>query len=183
MRYADADAAFRQYLEASGLTVEDLDAPSAVAAMLGFYAAERAADVDMDTDGDMILFQWGIYDWGSGPTFEYGIVRQFFDEDDDDDEGEGIWQLRLTVHFPPDEENARLRSGDRWLERPAGLGEFTGGSPGSRLPHTAPAAVRSAPNSIGARYNATVPAAWSTQISSPGNEYPYSGAGRPPGAG
>jgi hypothetical protein len=36
MRYADALAAFRQYLEAGGLAAGDLDAPSAVTAMLGF---------------------------------------------------------------------------------------------------------------------------------------------------
>jgi hypothetical protein len=56
--------------------------------MLGFYAAERATDVDMDADADMILFQWG------------------------------------TVYFRPDEENARVREGNRWLERPADFGEF-----------------------------------------------------------
>lgn len=126
MRYADAPVAFRQYLDAAGLRVEDLDAQAAVTAMLGFYAAERADDVDLDTDGDMILFQWGTYDWRPGPRpgFEYNITRQFFDEDDDDDESEGIWQLGLTVFFPPGEENARLRSGNRWLERPAGIPEF-----------------------------------------------------------
>jgi hypothetical protein len=87
MRYADALAAFRQYLEAGGLAAGDLDAPSAVTAMLGFYADERVSDVDLDTDG-------------------------------------GIWQLMLTVHFRPDEETARLRSGNRWLERPGGIEEF-----------------------------------------------------------
>jgi hypothetical protein len=67
------------------------------------------------------------YDWrqGAGRAFEYDITRQLVDEDVDDDESEGIWQLRLTAFFAPDEENARLRSGDRWLQQPAGLGEFT----------------------------------------------------------
>jgi hypothetical protein len=155
MRYADALAAFRQYLEAGGLTAEDLDAPSAVTAMLGFYATERASDVDMDPDADMILFQWGTFDWGSGPAFEYDITRQLCieidydalinsdddeEDDDEDDLGEGIWQLHLTVYFRPDEENARLGSGERWLERPDGIGEFARWIAG--LPATAYCASR-----------------------------------------
>jgi hypothetical protein len=153
MRYADALAAFRQYLEAGGLTAEDLDAPSAVAAMLGFYADERVSDVDLETDGDMLLFQWGTFDWGLGPSFEYGITRQVaidldidYDDpgddldDDDEDPGEGIWQLQLTVYFRPDEENARLGSGERWLERPDGIGEFARWIAG--LPATAYCASR-----------------------------------------
>lgn len=153
MRYADALPAFRQYLEAAGLTAEDLDAQAAVTAMLGFYADERATDVDLDTDGDMLLFQWGTYGWhqGPGPAFEYNITRQLAieldddlwaddDEDEDEDLGEGIWQLRLTVYFRPDEENARLRSGDRWLERPADLADFASWIAG--LPATAYCAGR-----------------------------------------
>jgi hypothetical protein len=37
--------------------------------MLAFYASDRAADC-AGVDGDMLLFQWGIFDWGSGPTVQ-----------------------------------------------------------------------------------------------------------------
>jgi hypothetical protein len=132
----------------------------------------------------MILFQWGTFDWGSGPAFEYDIIRQLCieidydalinsdddeEDDDEDDLGEGIWQLHLTVYFRPDEENARLGSGERWLERPDGIGEFARWIAGLRPPPTAPAAVRSALHSCGTRYNTGWP--YDLRTESPGKSY------------
>ncbi len=36
--------------------------------------------------GDMLLFQWGINDWGNGPALEINITRQLIATDDDGDE-------------------------------------------------------------------------------------------------
>jgi hypothetical protein len=121
MRYADALAAFRQYLEAGGLTAADLDAPSAVAAMLGFYADERASDVDMDADADMILFQWGTFDWGSGPAFEYGIIRQLCIEID---------YALTNSDFDDDEKLDRRAPGHRLLRQPPSAPDCTRMGPG-----------------------------------------------------
>jgi len=124
MRSADTLAAFQQHLRSRyGLAADGLGARTAIEAMLGFYAEERATGADLAAGEDMILFQWGTYDWGTGASFEYGIIRQLITEPDDAS-SEGIWQLQLTLHFRPDQDNARLRSGNRWLDVPAGLGEF-----------------------------------------------------------
>lgn len=119
---ADALAAFQGRLRCSGLVVDDLDAVSAVGSMLAFYASDRPADCTQ-ADGDMLLFQWGIFDWGSGPTFEYDITRQLITAPGED---EDIWQLSLTLRYPPDEECARLESGNRWHAAPEDLEEFAG---------------------------------------------------------
>jgi hypothetical protein len=124
MNATESDAAFLATIEQLGLNLEDLTADRAVSVMLDFYRSARAADVeDISDSGDMLLFQWGTYDWGDGPTFQYDITRQFvvsgFDEPDD-----AIWQLSLTLHFTPDALNAAIASGNRWCDEPAGLARF-----------------------------------------------------------
>jgi hypothetical protein len=88
-----------------------------IEAMLEFYRTERADDCSLDDDGDMLLFQWGTYDWGQGPEFELDITRQLIRGDGEDDD---IWQLSLTFFFP---RNA-IASGDRWCHSPDKTDDF-----------------------------------------------------------
>lgn len=116
MRTADAPASFERFLAARGLTVHTLDAGTAVDAMTAWYAAERAGDTDPANDGDMLLFQWGTYDWGEGRAFEFDLTRQLVArgaEGDDD-----LSQLSLTLRYAESEATAILGSGDLWCERP-----------------------------------------------------------------
>ena len=96
MLAAEAQQEFERFLAASGARVVDLDVPSAVEAMLAFYAGVRAEDCDLDQDGDMLLYQWGTYDRGEGPRFELNLTRQLMIDGSDDDE---IWQLSLTFQL------------------------------------------------------------------------------------
>lgn len=122
MRTPNSKERFEDYLRAHGHSLESLDALHALRAMAQFYVDERAEDVDVDANGDMLLFQWGIYDWGAGPFFEYDITRQLITEDD---EGEDeIWQLSLTLRYEPNEEARRLGAGDRWCHSPDGVTKF-----------------------------------------------------------
>jgi hypothetical protein len=89
--------------------------------MLEFYANVRAVDVDLDADGDMLLFQWGTYDWGNGPMFELDLTRQLIRHGAEDDD---IWQLHMTYRFAPSEESRSLGKGDRWCSRPNELADF-----------------------------------------------------------
>ncbi len=124
MNATESEAVFRQTIERLGQNVEDLDAGQAVSAMLDFYRSTRAADVeDLSDGGDMLLFQWGTFDWGDGPTFQYDITRQFIVRGIDEPD-EAIWQLSLTLHFSPDAQNAALEFGDRWCDDPAGIEGF-----------------------------------------------------------
>ncbi len=79
--------------------------------MFGFYCDVRCSGVDMDRDGDTLLFQWGTYDWGDGEHFEIDITRQLIRPESED---EDIWQLHLTYQYPPAAELRALGKGHRW---------------------------------------------------------------------
>jgi hypothetical protein len=89
--------------------------------MLVYYAEERAEGCDVARDGDMLLFQWGTYEWwGQSPAFEVNITRQLRVADDEETEPQ---QLRLTFRFAP-EAGVAAGAGNRWCESPDGLSEF-----------------------------------------------------------
>jgi len=115
-------AEFERHLADHGLALAQLGAKQAVETMVAFYAAERVEGAHIDEDGDMLLFQWGTYDWGDGPSFQYDITRQLIVQDDDDDDA--IWQLSLTLHYEPGEDAQALGSGDQWCDSPDHLDEF-----------------------------------------------------------
>lgn len=89
--------------------------------MAAFYREVRADDVDLESDGDMLLFQWGTYDWGHGPMFEVDITRQLIRGTGEDSD---IWQLHLTYRFPPSETLRTIGMGDRWCARPSDIMSF-----------------------------------------------------------
>lgn len=90
-------------------------------AMLEFYESVRAEDVDIDSDGDMLLFQWGTYDLGSGRRFQVDLTRQLMLDGGEDGD---IWQLHLTYSAPPTSDTAALGSGNTWCASPGELPAF-----------------------------------------------------------
>ncbi|MBF6133628.1 hypothetical protein IU501_11520 [Nocardia otitidiscaviarum] len=114
MRAADLEIAFRRYLESHGRALDDLDAATAIDAMTTFYAHHRVTDVDLDSDGDMLLFQWGIYGEGQ-QEFVYDITRQVITDDGDDD---NIRQLSLTLHYPMTPSSPSIGNGSQWCSHP-----------------------------------------------------------------
>ena len=97
--------------------------------MIEFYETTRADHCDIDCDGDMLLFEWGIYDWGNGEFFEYSITRQFIFpitcvDDEDEWEDDAIYQLKLNFLFEPTEILRKVESGSVWCERPAQIADF-----------------------------------------------------------
>jgi hypothetical protein len=110
-----------QYLRRAG----DMDVPRnarvGIQKMAAFYKEVRADDVDLEADGDMLLFQWGTYDWGNGAMFQVDVTRQLIRGSGDDDD---IWQLHLTYRFPPSEPLRAIGKGDRWCARPGDIQSF-----------------------------------------------------------
>jgi len=139
----DSEESFREFGEAAGSVIDTLSAPQAVELMLRHYGTLRARGCSLEQDGDMLLFQWGAYDWGDGEHFEFDLTRQFIVEDADGDDG--MSQLSLTLQFPPSDALRALSSGNRWCHTPAGLGEFEAFIRGSEayrvLEHLPPAKV------------------------------------------
>ena len=117
MKSDEALHAFERMLESRGASIDKLSVRDGMEAMFEFYRIIRADDCAIDSDGDMLLFQWGTYDAGRGRRFELDITRQFIPEGAADDD---IWHLSLTYVFPPNE----IASGDRWCTAPDELDEF-----------------------------------------------------------
>ena len=88
--------------------------------MTGFYREERAEGCAVDGDGDMLLYQWGTYDWGEGESFELDITRQLITGGEDDD----IFQLSLTFRFRPTAALRELGASNRWCHSPDELEDF-----------------------------------------------------------
>ena len=89
--------------------------------MLSFYREVRAERCRIDKDGDMLLYQWGTYDWGDVELFEFDITRQLIVGDGED---EDIFQLSLTFKFPPTGSLRQLGDGNRWCRSPEEIQEF-----------------------------------------------------------
>ena len=112
---------FEEYLLRCGHSGAPKAPNAGFESLLGFYRDIRVGDVDLDADGDMLLFQWSIYDWGQGPHFEVGLVRQLIGVVGED---EDIWQLQLTYRFTPSDALRGMASGNRWCALPGDLPTF-----------------------------------------------------------
>jgi len=134
MRPHESADRLREFARANGVDLKACTPLAGIAQMLLFYR-DVAVEGCSDEDGDMLLFQWGTYDWGKGPAFDLDVTRQFIDmhpdygddedEDDDDDEEQGQFsQLSLTFHFAASPELAALGAGNRWCHTQAELDDF-----------------------------------------------------------
>lgn len=121
-RSAEAPASFRALLDRHQTEPGSLTASTAVLAMTSWYLLQRVEDVALDDDGDMLLFQWGTYDWGTRAGFEYNVTRQFAAEEPGELDPE-IWQLSVTLRFPPSLGEG-LDRGHRWCHQPEDLADF-----------------------------------------------------------
>jgi hypothetical protein len=121
MKPSAAETRFRERLASAGLSPNALTPSAGVGAMLAYYAEERAEGCDLARSGDMLLFQWGTYEWwGQSPAVEVNITRQLRVADDEETEPQ---HLRLTFRFAP-EAGAAAGAGNRWCEAPEALSEF-----------------------------------------------------------
>ena len=82
--------------------------------VIDFYKEYQIQNVDSTIpDNDMLLFEYGIYDWQDekGENFTISIVRQFYIEDEESD---GFSQLHLVLYFDKDEFKGVEASANKW---------------------------------------------------------------------
>lgn len=115
MNARTAKEEFEAYVRARGANLQALSPSAGVEAMLAFYHDVRADGCDPEQSGDMLLYQWGTYDWGSGPHFKFDVTRQLVMPPGED---ENIWQLGLTFRFAPSPTLQTLGSGNKWCASP-----------------------------------------------------------------
>ena len=111
MKPKKAKSLFQKHLRGAGLKLNKMTPAQGIDAMLSFYRHERADGCSFDDDADMLLFQWGTYDWGDGEFFDLNITRQLIFGGFED---ENIWQLSLTFRFNPSDAHRQLDSGNKW---------------------------------------------------------------------
>jgi hypothetical protein len=108
---SEAMQGFERILAVRNHRIADLTVPASVDLMLAFYDEVRVDGCDLTRDGDMLLYQWGTFDWGNGKQFQLDITRQFmFDACEDED----IWQLSLTFVYTASPTLDAVASGNRW---------------------------------------------------------------------
>jgi hypothetical protein len=144
VRIADVRQDFEEFVASRRRSLSDIDATAAVQLMIEFYVGVRADDVDPDDGGDMLLFQWGVYDWGVGASFEYGIARQLI-WDDKEDQDSAFWQLSLTLRYEPNDETNALGCGEKWC---SGVAEIDALREGIEAAQATSYARRSRPRTV-----------------------------------
>jgi len=107
-----------------GPSIDAITPRRALDAMSAFYAEQRADDVAIDQDGDMLLYQWGVYSFTKPESFRLGITRQFIVTDEDEPYQDEPYQLHLTLHFDPTPALRQLERGSEWCRTPEELADF-----------------------------------------------------------
>ena len=99
----------------SNLELPELSPATLLQQMVDFYLNTRFQEVDISADGDMLLVQWGTYDWGEGTFFEFDITRQLIESSKTDDDA--ISQIHATLFFAQTSDLSK-EQGNRWFHSP-----------------------------------------------------------------
>jgi hypothetical protein len=79
----------------SNITDDNINPETALNSMLDFYKNYKTDKSSENADDDMLLFQYGTYDWdGSGKKFEFNLTRQITDPADEE-----YYQVKLTLYY------------------------------------------------------------------------------------
>jgi hypothetical protein len=113
-------------LRQKGLSVERLDLDQGFNSMIDFYREIRGEKCSLSEERDMLLYEWGTFDWGKVPSFQISLTRQFIlpGSDADDPDGDVMSQLKLSFHCEPNSELRALTLGNRWCRSPDEIAEF-----------------------------------------------------------
>src|SRR5688500_4669709 len=93
------ESTFRQKVSDLITQTKSLTINNALQLVIDFFNNYEIKNVDTSVpDNDMLLFEYGIYDWqdGNGENYTIGITRQFYVENGLSD---GFSQLHLTLYF------------------------------------------------------------------------------------
>ncbi|HEY1011770.1 MAG TPA: hypothetical protein VGE07_03640 [Herpetosiphonaceae bacterium] len=129
MRTRDAQTAFETLLRDSRSPLDSLTIDAAIEIMATFYTTVPCDDCTHQQSQDMLLFQWGTYDWGAGPHFEASITRQLIPDPSPEELAAEIWdsaifQLAVKHTYAPNPALDAVGRGSFWLPEPGDLPEF-----------------------------------------------------------
>src|SRR3978361_1603896 len=99
MKPEDGATELAKYLLGCGIDRDSWSVKRGIPPMLAFYREQRVDGCKFEADADMLLYRWGVYNWGQGEFFELDITRQLCLNSSSEDED--IWQLGITFKFNP----------------------------------------------------------------------------------
>lgn len=79
-----------------------------IKAAIELYSLERINGATSISE-DMLLFQWGVFDWGEGEYFELDITRQISSLNTNE-----LRQLSCTLYFNPLLVLREIEEGNKW---------------------------------------------------------------------
>lgn len=118
MKPDESKQALQDLAASRGIDLNASTLREGIEAMLAF----RAQTVCVTCSDDMLLYQWGSYDWGNGRYFEVNITRQFIEAEGDGDDA--ISQLSLTYRYRPASGLDAFGADNRWEDQPGDFREF-----------------------------------------------------------
>jgi hypothetical protein len=118
MKPNESVKAFEDFTTARGLDLRNSTPREGIEATLDFQATTACPTCS----DDMLLYQWGSYDWGAGNHFELNITRQFVEAELKDDDA--ISQLSLTYMYTPSPELLALGISNYWEDGPQDFRKF-----------------------------------------------------------
>lgn len=122
MKPDESAKAFEDFVAAKGFELRTSTPRAGISAMLEF----RAQLAGTDCSDDVLLYQWGSYDWGRGKHFELNITRQFIETGLENDDA--ISQLSLTYKYEPTKKLDALGASNCWEDGPQDFHQFILGS-------------------------------------------------------
>lgn len=122
MTEEDINRSFNSFAEGKGINTSDLSLSDFPRLLIDYYKDVEFTEVDRADDGEMLLFEYGTYDWGEGRFFEVGFTRQFYQFFADAEDHEVI-QQSFTFYFEP-ERFQHIESFDLWSNAAATLAEY-----------------------------------------------------------
>lgn len=113
-------------LVAATRTAAEAPFPAAFAWITGDYRRHRLPGTDLAADGDVLLFQWGVVDWGDGLNATLDLTRQILLAAASPGGDPSIWQLHCCYRFAPPLLD-RIKNGKAWCAHPDQLEPFISG--------------------------------------------------------
>lgn len=87
------------------------------------YRHVRLSGTDLAEDGDVLLFQWGVLDWGDGLHATIDLTRQILRAAPSPGGDPSVWQLHCCFRFAPALLNG-IKNGKSWCAHPDHLPSF-----------------------------------------------------------
>lgn len=117
----DLETGFVHFAAVNGVDLEKDPHATVFDTMLRYYAEVRVNGCDPGDDEDMLLLDWGSYDWGQGRAYEVDLSRQVLLPGRSD---EAVLELHVVYRFPNTGDLAKISVGNDWWGSPGSVDEF-----------------------------------------------------------